>query len=1213
MKGRSSFLALVALGLALACDDQSSPTGLKTPTTVSKIISDGSHGENPDFFFLPPLVQLKKNNPDFELGKFDRAVHAGLVVEICQLESRDADSDHRGSSNSNSSNSSNRSSNSGDQDDRNSPDFPTAATKCVAGELVKRFGPGTVNLVKLPASRGSFPKQLDPDEWYKGRNLPPDGFYYVLWNTRQTRLNDDKFYRITVLRDGSTPLGFVDVDPRSKGHKWRHSRSGQFIQMVDDVKLPIPFRVERGALCTGVALCTSVVVTGDNPNGDVQVVTVDGGAGAIAGVSFRDGWLPEGPGRPDRVTVTITEVPSAEDPVTHVRTTRCHTDLPFQQFNKCFNFTTTPPLAPIDPEIPSVHFAAEVIVAVCYSLEGIASDPRRKFSQLYTSGPGEQTHALEERNDVGILGPGARNCTTAPQGIGFGGSNPLTRLANTGWQILKGGLGQLFGVKTAYAVDGGLGGIVKRFSNIGPALTADIEPYPFSESNSVELTLEGGTAIARVKIVGNSHHGEGEPTSAGINRVPVTFFTVAEGDAGLTPVGADVIGTNQLIVPTSAFAGDSGIASVSWTPPTEPGPYTLKATGPTMATVTFSVTVVADESPAPFAVTKTAGDNQAGLSSTAVSVPPSVTVKDASGNPVPGVTVTFSVASGGGSVTGAVTTSNASGVATVGSWRLGSEATINTLTATVTGLPPVTFTATRAFLRAGGNHYVFISEEISWQLARNAALAMTFQGVSGHLANITSAAENAFINSAFNRGGVAFAWFDGNEPLDNGVWKWAHGPEAGTTFSNGAVAAPPFNYANWGGGEPNDAKASEDYAMFNLGAAFAGIQPGQWADAAPTPSAQDPVIGYVVEFETGPPAVPPVIGFNFRQGSLAAGGVHTCGLTVGGAAYCWGRNFYGTLGDGSTTNSTTPVAVTGGIAFASLTGGAEYNCGLTSGGAAYCWGYGAYGQLGVGTAANSTTPVAVVGDLTLVSVWAGLRHTCGFTRSGEDYCWGYNEFGQLGDGTTFGRIAPVAVATGGPFLRLAPGLGHTCGLAPGGAAYCWGYNGAGELGNGTTGGNSTTPVAVAGGHTFTSLVADFEHSCGLTGAGAAYCWGYNQYGALGDGTTSNRDTPVAVAGGVTFASLTTGELHTCGLTSAGAAYCWGLNVSGELGDGTTTNSSTPVAVAGGITFAILTAGGQHTCGQTSAGAAYCWGLNQFGQLGDGTTTDRTTPVAVVNP
>jgi hypothetical protein len=593
MKGRSPVLALVALVLALACDEQNLPTGVKAVSRVANIISDGSHGENPDFFFLPPLVQLKKNNPDFELGKFDRAVHAGLVVEICQLESSDADSDHRGSSNSNNTNSSSRNSNSGDQDDRNSPDFPTAATKCVPGELVKRFGPGTVNLVKLPASRGSFPKQLDPDEWYKGRNLPPDGFYYVLWNTRQARLNEDKFYRVTVLRDGSTPLGFVDVDPRSKGHKWRHSRSGQFIQMVDDVKLPIPFRVERGALCTGVTLCTSVVVTGDNPNGDVQVVTVDGGAGAIAGVSFRDGWLPVGPGRPDRVTVTISEVPSAEDPVTHVRTTRCHTDLPFQQFNKCFNFTTTPPLTPPDPEFPDVHFAAEVIVAVCYSLEGIAGDPRRKFSQLYTSGPGERTHALEERNDVGILGPGARNCTTASEGLGFGGSNPLTRFASAGWRKLKGGLGQLFGVKTAYAVDGGLGGIIKRFSNVGPALTAEIEAYPHVNEPpaTTELTLAGGTAIARVKIVGNSHHGEGGPTSAGINRVPVTFFTVAEGDDGLTPVGGDVLGTNQLIVTTGAFAGDSGIASVSWTPPAQPGPYTLKATGPTMDMVTFSVTV----------------------------------------------------------------------------------------------------------------------------------------------------------------------------------------------------------------------------------------------------------------------------------------------------------------------------------------------------------------------------------------------------------------------------------------------------------------------------------------------------------------------------------------------------------------------------------------------------------------------------------------------
>jgi len=106
---------------------------------------------------------------------------------------------------------------------------------------------------------------------------------------------------------------------------------------------------------------------------------------------------------------------------------------------------------------------------------------------------------------------------------------------------------------------------------------------------------------------------------------------------------------------------------------------------------------------------------------------------------------------------------------------------------------------------------------------------------------------------------------------------------------------------------------------------------------------------------------------------------------------------------------------------------------------------------------------------------------------------------------------------------------------------------------------------------------------------------------------------VAVQGGLVFTALTAGRIHTCGVTSAGAAYCWGGNESRALGDGTTTQRLTPVPVQGGLVFTALTAGNSHTCGVTSAGAAYCWGVNSNGQLGDGTTIPRATPVEVLRP
>ena len=144
---------------------------------------------------------------------------------------------------------------------------------------------------------------------------------------------------------------------------------------------------------------------------------------------------------------------------------------------------------------------------------------------------------------------------------------------------------------------------------------------------------------------------------------------------------------------------------------------------------------------------------------------------------------------------------------------------------------------------------------------------------------------------------------------------------------------------------------------------------------------------------------------------------------------------------------------------------------------------------------------------------------------------------------------------------------------------------------------------------WTSLTAGIAHTCGLTSGGAAYWWGHNVSGQLGDGSTTNRTRPAAVVGGITFASLTAGNAYTCGVTSGGAAYCWGDNSYGALGDGSITNRTRPAAVVGGIPFASLTAGGAHTCGLTSGGAAYCWGHNNWGELGDGSITDRTTPVA----
>jgi len=335
-----------------------------------------------------------------------------------------------------------------------------------------------------------------------------------------------------------------------------------------------------------------------------------------------------------------------------------------------------------------------------------------------------------------------------------------------------------------------------------------------------------------------------------------------------------------------------------------------------------------------------------------------------------------------------------------------------------------------------------------------------------------------------------------------------------------------------------------------------------------------------------------------------------CGLTLGGAVYCWGTNWGNAgLGNGTMNNSPSPVPVAGNLTFTAISVGGYHTCGLTSNGLAYCWGYNGHGEIGDGTNTDRLTPVLVSGGLHFSAVTAGATHTCGITVDALAYCWGQNwngaQGGELGDGTTISRSVPVAVVGGLTFATLTAGADQTCGLTSSGAAYCWGWNRAGA---------STTPVAVSGGLVFVRLSAGGESTCGVTADSLAYCWGANGYGQLGNGTFDDALAPTPVAGGHRFGALSTGGMfpsHACGLIGGGAAYCWGRNTAGEVGDGTVDQRITPVAVVGGLTFARVNAGESVSCGVTLTGDAYCWGDNYYGELGNGSFVNSRVPVKVL--
>jgi alpha-tubulin suppressor-like RCC1 family protein len=349
---------------------------------------------------------------------------------------------------------------------------------------------------------------------------------------------------------------------------------------------------------------------------------------------------------------------------------------------------------------------------------------------------------------------------------------------------------------------------------------------------------------------------------------------------------------------------------------------------------------------------------------------------------------------------------------------------------------------------------------------------------------------------------------------------------------------------------------------------------------------------------TTPTRLPTTLSFD----KIGLGFNHSCMLTAAGEAYCWGSNQEGQLGTASAMQlcsggtvrcSPTPLRVVGIPGLASIDGSVRHTCALTLDGAAWCWGMGLGGQLGDGLRTNSSAPVAVSGGLRFVALDVGIGGlvSCGIATDALTYCWGPGDQGGLGNGTTDGADHPTPVATSLRFTTVAVGDNHACALVAIGDAYCWGRNTFGKLGNGAPGAQ-LVPTSVVGGYTFRAIAAGGEHTCALTNAGLAYCWGFGQ--SLGNGSDAGQNVPVAVSGNHEFVTLRAGYQHTCALTSLGEAFCWGP-LQGR--NGTVEYRLTPVAVGGSLRFRALDAGGVVTCGIATDGVAYCWGSNNWGAVG----------------
>lgn len=302
-------------------------------------------------------------------------------------------------------------------------------------------------------------------------------------------------------------------------------------------------------------------------------------------------------------------------------------------------------------------------------------------------------------------------------------------------------------------------------------------------------------------------------------------------------------------------------------------------------------------------------------------------------------------------------------------------------------------------------------------------------------------------------------------------------------------------------------------------------------------------------------------------------------------------------------------------AMTAVSTGTSHSCGVTNAGGVRCWGLNSHGELGDGTTRSSSVPVDVVGlGSGIESVSAGLGYTCAVTSAGRVRCWGDNGHGELGDGTTRSSAVPVdVVGLSSGAVAVSAGWSHSCAVTSAGAAKCWGHNAFGGLGNGTTA-SSAVPVGVIGlGSGAVSVQVGEFHSCAVTSSGAAQCWGYNADGELGNGTTSDSSVPVGVIGlgAKTTRAVSAGRYHSCVVTTAGAVKCWGRGPDGQLGNGTSSDSAAPVNVSGlGSGVVAVSAGRSHSCAVTSAGGVRCWG-GRGGELGSGSNTGSPVPVGVV--
>lgn len=519
---------------------------------------------------------------------------------------------------------------------------------------------------------------------------------------------------------------------------------------------------------------------------------------------------------------------------------------------------------------------------------------------------------------------------------------------------------------------------------------------------------------------------------------------------------------------------------------------------------------------------------------TAVANAPAVRVTNSAGTPLPNVGVTFAVTAGGGSLGATTAQTNAQGIASAGSWTLGPtvgqqavRASVGSLTADIT-----------ARGRAGAAAAIVGVNTDNLSGSAGAALA------SPVTVRVTDAAGNPVAGATVN-----FTPTDGSGTVSAATAPTNASGEAQTTWTLGA-----------------------DAGTDQLVAAVAGTSLSTTISATATIT-----IVTASRVDVG--------GRPFK-----------CVVRASGTVSCLGENAAGNLGDGTQTFRDRPVNLNiSGVTFATVSLGTYYACALTPAGAAYCWGRNTTGVVGDGSTTDRTSPVAVSGTHTFASLATGPTYACGLKSDGTVWCWGT----QNGGTVATQRTAPTQLNTGGRTVTaLSVTLDRVCGAVGTGGVMCW----TGDVFA------ASAPSVVSSGLTFTALAGGGRHQCGIIADGRAYCWGFNAAGQLGTNDIDDRTSPTLVVGPYRYSAISAGDTHTCALGTDNATYCWGNNVSGQLGVNVLPTAEparaypSAVVAPAGVQFQQIAAGGDASCGIATDSKVYCWGArarDNSGQFVDG--------------